>query len=118
MSADSLDNFDYERASEHTSETQRRHYWAVAIGLQDVDGLSVSDYLRENANAYIEGEKTLAEVGSLVRSYHEAGNDAVVLGLKDNALVREELVCHRLFEDPSLLRNVDPVEALTLKSTQ
>lgn len=79
MSADSLDNFDYERASEHASEAQRRHYWAVAIGLQDVDGLSVSDYLRENASAYIEGEKTLAEVGSLVRSYHEAGNDANAL---------------------------------------
>ena len=79
MSADSLDNFDYERASEHASEAQRRHYWAVAIGLQDVDGLSVSDYLRENASAYIDGEKTLAEVGSLVRSYHEAGNDADAL---------------------------------------
>lgn len=42
MSADSFDNFEYEKASEHTSQAARRHYWAVAIGLQDVDGLSVS----------------------------------------------------------------------------
>ena len=76
MSADSPDNFDYELASEHTSEARRRHYWAIAIGLQDVDGLTVSDYLRENANAYIEGAKSLGEVGSLVRAHHEIGNDA------------------------------------------
>lgn len=42
MSADSFDNFEYEKDSEHTSQAARRHYWAVAIGLQDVDGLSVS----------------------------------------------------------------------------
>ena len=76
MSADSFDNYDYEKASEHTSAAQREHYWAVAIGLQDVDGLQVSDYLRENAHAYIEGRKTLDEVGSLVRSYHKAENAA------------------------------------------
>ncbi len=45
MSADSLDNFAYLRAAEHTSKTQRKHYWAVAIGLQAVDGLQVSKYL-------------------------------------------------------------------------
>ena len=76
MSADSLDSFEYERASDHTSEARRKHYWAVAIGLQDVDNLTVSDYLRENARAYIEGGKSLDEVGSLVRSHHTAGEDA------------------------------------------
>ena len=47
MSADSYDDFEYRPASEYTSEDRRRHYWAVAIGLQDVDGLKVSDYLRD-----------------------------------------------------------------------
>lgn len=41
LSADSFDNFAYEKASEHTSEAARRHYWAVAIRLQDVDGRAV-----------------------------------------------------------------------------
>lgn len=76
MTADSFDNFEYERASKHVSEAKRRHYWAVAIGLQDVDGLEVSDYLRETAQKYIAGEKTLDEVGTLVRRYHEGSNNA------------------------------------------
>ena len=67
MSADSYDDFEYRPASEYTSEEQRRHYWAVAIGLQGVDGLKVSDYLRDQAHAYILGEKGLDEVGELVR---------------------------------------------------
>ena len=75
MSADSLDNFDYLKASEHTSEAQRRHYWAVAIGLQAVDNLHVSDYLSEQAKAYIDGKKTLGEVGELIRSHHAEEND-------------------------------------------
>lgn len=76
MSADSLDGFDYERAAEHASEAQRKHYWAIAIGLQDIDGLTVSEYLRDSAQAYISSEKSLSEVGALVRSYHEAGEHA------------------------------------------
>ena len=32
MSADSFDNFEYEKASEHTSQAARRHYWAVPSG--------------------------------------------------------------------------------------
>ena len=76
MSADSFDSYNYQPASEHTTQAQRQHYWAVAIGLQDVDNLTVSDYLRENARAYVEGTRSLAEVGSLVRSHHEAGEDA------------------------------------------
>ena len=68
MTADSFDNFDYEKASEHTSESSRRHYWAVAIGLQDVDGLNVSSYLRETAASYIKGEIQ-------DRAHGEAGRD-------------------------------------------
>ena len=67
MSADSYDDFGYQPACEHISEERRRHCWAVAIGLQDVDGLKVSDYLRDQAHAYIRGEKGLDEVGELVR---------------------------------------------------
>ncbi len=76
MTADSLDGFDYQKASDHTSEAARRHYWAVAIGLQDVDGLTVSPYLREVAASYIAGERSLAETGELVRAHHASGCDA------------------------------------------
>ena len=35
-----------------------------------------------------------------------------VLGFKNNNLSREAMVCTQLFDDPSLLRNIDPAEAL------
>lgn len=90
MTADSFDNFDYEKASAHTSESSRKHYWAVAIGLQDVDGLSVSRYLRETAASYIKGEKTIAETGELVRAYH-ADN-------ANEACAEADLVSQRIVE--------------------
>ena len=34
------------------------------------------------------------------------------LGFAENALSRESLICTSLFENPDLLRNVDPKEAL------
>lgn len=76
MTAEKLDNFAYEPASAHTSEAQRRHYWAVAIGLQRVDGLEVSPYLRQVAKAYIEGDYSLEETGEMVRTRHAEGADA------------------------------------------
>lgn len=90
MSADSLDNFDYSPASNHTSEANRKHYWTVAIGLQSVDGLTVSPYLREISKSYINGEKTLSETGSLLRSRHEAG--------LDESNIEADLVSQRIAE--------------------
>lgn len=75
MTADYPDTHDYEPAREHTSEAARRHYWAVAIGLQEVDGLEVSPYLEETARGYITGEYGMAKAGELIRSYHHDGND-------------------------------------------
>lgn len=79
MTADSLDNHPYSPASDHESEATRRHYWAVAIGLQDVDGLQVSPYLRDAAQAHIKGEHTLTETGDLVRLHHASGHDPASL---------------------------------------
>ena len=75
MSADSLDNFGYSPARLHTSEEMRRHYWAVAMGLQAVDGLEVSSYTRDVSERYIRGDATLLETGSLIREHHASGND-------------------------------------------
>ena len=90
MTADSLDNFEYKKASEHVSESSRRHYWAVAIGLQDVDGLTVSRYLREAAASYTKGERTLAETGELVRAHHANS--------LDEASAEADLVSQRIAE--------------------
>ena len=44
--------------------------WQTAIGLQQVDGLHVSDYLLETARRNIEGEITIDEVQKLIKAYY------------------------------------------------
>lgn len=76
MTAEKLDIFDYEPAREHSSEAARRHCWAVAIGLQKVDGLEVSAFLRKVAQEYVAGKRTLTATGELVRAHHAASFDS------------------------------------------
>ena len=49
---------------------QRASNWSVAIGLQDVDHLSVSQFLIDTAKRNIRGEITQAEVARLIEEYH------------------------------------------------
>lgn len=46
--------------------------WATAIGLQEVDGLSTSQYLRDTAMRNIEGEISIDQAQSLIKSYYES----------------------------------------------
>ena len=45
--------------------------WATGIGLQDVDGLTVSSYLVELAIRNIEGEITAEEVEAKIDKYYK-----------------------------------------------
>ena len=45
--------------------------WYTAIGLQDVDGLKTSDYLRKTAEDNINGLITLDDANRLIESYYE-----------------------------------------------
>lgn len=49
-----LDLSEYIRQGE-PSKAEKSVAWQAAIGLQDVDGLKVSDYLLETAKEHIEG---------------------------------------------------------------
>ena len=51
----------YERVAEH-HKRERISAWRTAIGLQDVDGLRVSEYQKETAVRHIEGDITIDEV--------------------------------------------------------
>ena len=53
----------------------RAEAWATAIGLQKVDGLSVSSYLVETAKAHIEGRITQAQARRRIRDYYEAKDE-------------------------------------------
>ena len=48
---------------------ERANNWGAAIGLQNVDGLSVSEFLIQLAQQQIEGEITMEEVTVQVQKY-------------------------------------------------
>ena len=50
---------------------ERAETWRVAIGLQAVDGLKVSNYLLELARRNIEGEISMEEVNKLLDEYYD-----------------------------------------------
>ena len=52
-------NFDEYIRQGEPQKKERAEVWRVAIGLQAVDGLKVSDYLLELARRNIEGEITM-----------------------------------------------------------
>ena len=65
-------NIDFE-AYERVAEPHKRERvsaWRTAIGLQDVDGLKVSDYLKETAVRHIEGDITIDDVREQLKSYY------------------------------------------------
>lgn len=64
-----LDFDEYIIASE-PHKRERAEAWKVAIGLQAVDGLQVSEYLKQTARRHIEGEITIDEAKELVKQYY------------------------------------------------
>ena len=59
----------------HAGEPDRReraYAWRTAIGLQAVDGLQVSEYLRTTARRNIEGEITIDEARDLIKTYYQS----------------------------------------------
>ena len=66
-----LDFEEYTRVSE-PHKWERAYAWRTAIGLQAVDGLQVSDYLKQTARRNIEGEITIDEARELIKSYYQS----------------------------------------------
>lgn len=60
-------------------QREKAGIWSVAIGLQQVDGLQTSDFLRQTAKRNIEGEISIEEAGKVVREYYisKGQHDAV-----------------------------------------
>ena len=59
-------NFDEYIRQGEPAQRERAEAWSVAIGLQAVDGLQVSEYLKQTARRHIEGEITIDEVIELL----------------------------------------------------
>lgn len=52
-------------------QKEKADVWQTAIGLQDVDGLKVSEYLLDTARQHIEGDISIEEVQKRIKSYYE-----------------------------------------------
>ena len=64
-------NFDEYIRQGEPSQKEKALNWETAIGLQAVDGLRVSDYLRETAQKHIKGEISSDEVKRRIREYYQ-----------------------------------------------
>ena len=53
-------------------QIEKSEAWRTAIGLQDVDGLDVSDYLLDTAKDHIEGNISITDAQKRIVSYYEA----------------------------------------------
>lgn len=51
---------------------EKAYIWRTAIGLQAIDGLKTSDYLKKTARRHIEGEIDIEDVRKLIRTYYES----------------------------------------------
>ncbi len=60
-------DFDEYIVASEPHRRERAEAWKVAIGLQAVDGLHVSEYLKQTARRHIEGEITIDDARELVR---------------------------------------------------
>ena len=66
-----LDFDEYIRQGE-PDKKEKASVWQAAIGLQAVDGLQTSDYLKSTARKHIEGEIDIEEVRDLIKSYYQS----------------------------------------------
>lgn len=62
---------EYIRQSE-PEQHERGEAWRVAIGLQQVDGLTPSAYLVDTAKQHIDGKITIGEAKALIESYYQS----------------------------------------------
>ncbi|MBO7607427.1 MAG: Fic family protein [Paludibacteraceae bacterium] len=65
-------NFDEYIRQGEPDQKEKASIWQTAIGLQAVDGLKTSDYLKETARKHIAGDIDIDEVRELIKSYYQS----------------------------------------------
>ena len=66
-----MDFDEYIRQGE-PDKKEKASIWQTAIGLQAVDGLTTSDYLRDTARKHIEGEIDIDQACELIKTYYQS----------------------------------------------
>lgn len=66
-----IDFDEYIRQGE-PDKREKASIWQTAIGLQAVDGLKTSDYLKETARKHIEGDIDIDQARELIKNYYQS----------------------------------------------
>lgn len=66
-----IDFDEYIRQGE-PDKREKANLWRTAIGLQAVDGLKTSEYLKETARKHIEGEIDIDQARELIKTYYQS----------------------------------------------
>lgn len=88
----------YQRASE-PHKRERAANWQTAIGLQHVDGLQVSDYLRQTAEQHIKGDISIDEARQRIKSYYTSKTSHSNDGEEEADIVSANIA--KLLSEPS-----------------
>ena len=72
MKKDIYTDFDEYIKQGEPDKKEKASIWRTAIGLQAVDGLKTSDYLKETACKHIEGKIDIDEARKLIQSYYQS----------------------------------------------
>ena len=70
-----MDEITYDKVQEESNPKIKQLYWNIAFGLQDVDGLKPSKYLKELSEEHIQGKKTYQDVHNEITSYYIKNKD-------------------------------------------
>ena len=65
-------NFDEYIRQGEPDKKEKASIWQTAIGLQAVDGLKTSDYLKETARKHIEGDIDIDQARELIKTYYQS----------------------------------------------
>ncbi len=70
-----MDEITYDKVEEEQNPKVKQLYWNIAFGLQDVDGLKPSKYMKNLSEEHIQGKKTYQEVKQEITSYYSKNKD-------------------------------------------
>jgi fido (protein-threonine AMPylation protein) len=71
--------------SQEPDTKERAAMWQTAIGMQKVDGLSVSDYLVDTAQKHIEKQVDINEAKSLIAEYYQTADRRQTISNEEEA---------------------------------
>ena len=95
---------------------ERADYWRTAIGLQAVDQLTVSDFLKQTAQKHIEGKITTEDAEKQLKAYYRAKGNAQSAIQSANTIGELPSKCKNCtLEEVAVLRIVQQNPAATQK---